>query len=556
MNISSVFYITDSVQTLKLLENCFLADWYVYFRIQSDEQQPTMAEPSTVSSPDSSETELDELDDDFNNVIASIDRDEQNALNFDIPENFDMKELFAKITFKREITQSHMRINALLAKLDPENPLLIIFVKKLFFKMSTFIKSLKLDMQNAGSIPESTLAKCFNQVHEYTTSLEYIMSCLILFDIGTERSFEDEHKIICYRITECIREFVIEQKVTELPSSSVKVPKRFVTDASRPRIRYVAGYCVSALRKRYTQIKQSKMFSHSKEAQSAFREAKISINIINLLKEEEHYLKETTTDRESLTDTERKQNVNRGLTNVTDSMFDFFLCLTNTCLSKLVHENLVNYGESMYNMCLDVVQSDSNLYEKFSHMVILRLHTENIEEFHDSNMNLSEHLETMVITSAQIYHIYNELVRKYFMVLFAQFCRDVKAAFKIQKTMAHRKQIKVAKSTETSTATNSSVKSTKQMGNKRKTDAEKPAAMSQTDLKPGASVSSHYEPKPGTSASDSDTCVKCHTGEGNDWIQCDGCDSWLHRKCAGLSNYKKWKKFSKESVSWFCKDCE
>ena len=307
-------------------------------------------------------------------------------------------------------------------------------------------------MQNAGNIPESTLAKFFfNQVHEYTTSLEYIMSCFILLDIGTERSFEDEHKIICYRITECIREFVIEQKVTELQCSSVKVPKRFVRDASRPRICCVAGYYVAALRKRYTQIKQSKMFSHPKEAQSAFREAKFSINIINLLKEEEHYMKETTTDRESLTDTERKQNVNRGLTNVTDSMFDFFLCLTNTCLSKLVHKNLVNYGESMYKMCLNVVQSDSNLYEKFSHMVILRLHTENIEEFHDRNLNLSEHLETMVITSAQIYHVYNELVRKYFMVLFAQFAAMSRPPLKY-KTMTHRKQIKVAKSTETSTA--------------------------------------------------------------------------------------------------------
>ena len=93
------------------------------------EKQHTVAEISTISSPDSSETELDELDDDFNNVIASIDRDQQNALNFDLPENFDMKALFAKITFKKEITQSHMRINALLAKLDPENPLLIKFVK-------------------------------------------------------------------------------------------------------------------------------------------------------------------------------------------------------------------------------------------------------------------------------------------------------------------------------------------------------------------------------------------------------------------------------------------
>ena len=71
-----------------------------------------------------------------------------------------------------------------------------------------------------------------------------------------------------------------------------------MTDASRPRIRYVAGYCVAALRKRYTQIKQSKMFSHSKQAQSAFREAKFSMDIINLLKEEERYMKEPTTDRE------------------------------------------------------------------------------------------------------------------------------------------------------------------------------------------------------------------------------------------------------------------
>ena len=100
----NIFISIFSEQTLKLLENCFLAVWYVCFRTQSDEQQHTVAEISTISSPDSSETELDEPDDDINNVIASIDRDQQNALNFDIPENFDMKALFAKITFKKEIT--------------------------------------------------------------------------------------------------------------------------------------------------------------------------------------------------------------------------------------------------------------------------------------------------------------------------------------------------------------------------------------------------------------------------------------------------------------------
>lgn len=433
--------------------------------------------------------------------------------------------------------------------LKPENQKLVTFVKKLFYKMSTYIRCLKLDEGKSGGIPESKLGTFFNQVHEYTTSLEYIMSCLVLFDIGAERGFEDEHKIICYKITESIREFVIEQKVAELQPNVMNVNRRFVTDACSPRIRYVAGYCVAALRKRYTQIKQSNMFSRSKEAQSVFKEAKISVNIINSLKEEEHYLKETTTNPESLADTDRRQNVNRGLTNVTDSIYDFFLYLTKTCLSKLVHENLVTYGESMYNKCLDVVQSETNLYEFFSHLVILRLHPGSIEEFHDSHVNLSEHLENMVITSAQIHRIYNELVRKYFMVLFAQFCRDVKSTLKVKKTMAHRKQIKVAKSTE---------KSKKGQGDKQTsktpTSSKKTIMPSQIEPEPGTSTAAQDEMTPGTS--DSDLCAKCKTGEGNDWIQCDGCNSWLHRKCAGLANYRKWKKYSKESASWFCTACQ
>ena len=120
-------------------------------------------------------------------------------------------------------------------------------------------------------------------------------------------------------------------------------------------------------------------------------------------------------------------------------------------MSKLVQGNLVRYGESMYNKCLDVVRGDSSLYEKCSHLVVTRLHSENIEDFQECTLDLSEYLENIVCTSAQIHQIYNELVQKYFLVLFAQFRQDVKSALNVRKTMAHRKQIKVSTKSEKKT---------------------------------------------------------------------------------------------------------
>ena len=515
---------------------------------------PQSMDSTPGSIADSADT--DELEDEFNDVIAAIDIGVEDALSFDLPENFDVNDLLENICFTTEITESQTRINAIIAQLKQQHLKCKTFIKKVLSKMSTSVKSLEVD--KSGAIPENKLATFFSQVHEYSTSLGYIMDCLDLFDIGGEQAFQEEHRITCYRILEYIREFVMEQKVSELKPESSKLMKRFITDSCKPRIRYVAGYCVASLRKHYVQLKQTNIFAHSSESQSSFKEAKIALNVINCLKEEEHYLKEVTNDPDSLMDIDRRQNYRRGLTNVTDSMFDFFLCLTKTCMSNLVQENLVRYGESMYNKCLDVVRSDSSLYEKFSHMVVTRLHSESVEDFYDSTLILSEYMENIVYTSAQICQIYNELVQKYFMVLFAQFRRDVKSILKVQKTMAHRKQIKVSKSAEKSSKPKSSDK--KKSKSAKKTSKSRASGESR--------VTSQVEPVPGPSTqndppaelmdsdNDSDVCAKCGSGEGTDWIQCDSCNSWLHRKCAGLSNYMKWKKYSKDSAIWYCKECQ
>ena len=75
------------------------------------------------------------------------------------------------------------------------------------------------------------------------------------------------------------------------------------------------------------------MFSLSSQSQLSFKEAKIALNVINSLKEVEHYLKEITNDPDSLIDIDGRQNYRRGLTYVTDMCF-------KTCTKNLVRYSM------------------------------------------------------------------------------------------------------------------------------------------------------------------------------------------------------------------------
>ena len=73
--------------------------------------------------------------------------------------------------------------------------------------------------------------------------------------------------------------------------------------------------------------------------------------------------------------------------------------------------------------------------------------------------------------------------------------------------MAHRKQIKINKSSD--------------VKQRKATSGRKQAVVDS-------------EPQQGTSSMTNDRCIKCVGGDC--WIQCDFCNGWWHRKCAGLQN--------------------
>ena len=99
-----------------------------------------------------------------------------------------MKELFENIGFIKEMTESHTRIDVIIYQLQQHYLKCNTFVKKVLSRMSTSIESLDidkcLDINKSGVILESKHTTFFNHVHEYSTTLGYVMDCLELFYIG------------------------------------------------------------------------------------------------------------------------------------------------------------------------------------------------------------------------------------------------------------------------------------------------------------------------------------------------------------------------------------
>lgn len=168
------------------------------------------------------------------------------------------------------------------------------------------------------------------------------------------------------------------------------------------------------------------------------------------------------------------------------------------------------------------------------------------------------------------------------MVLLSQFRKDIKSSFRVEKTMAHRKQIKVSKQSETEN-TNTRKASSKKTTSKCKRSQTKQSEIVLEELgpshepQPGPSHEPQpglsHEPQPGPSHAPqpgsshdqqlhadeddtSDLCQKCFREKEAEWIQCDACNSWFHRTCAGLKTARLWKKYMKENVSWFCYACK
>ena len=140
---------------------------------------------------------------------------------------------------------------------------------------------------------------------------------------------------------------------------------------------------------------------------------------------------------DSLLDICRRQNLNRGLTNIPDSVFNFFIKITEMCLDMLTSQNLNTMGEKMFSECQNRIES-SDLYQKFVEICSIPKDSCTVMEAVDSpDESITPQVQVIM---KKLFH---QIIKLQLMVMFNQFRKDTLDSLQIGK-MAHRKQIRVS----------------------------------------------------------------------------------------------------------------
>ena len=96
-----------------------------------------------------------------------------------------------------------------------------------------------------------------------------------------------------------------------------------------------------------------------------FDEASIILDILDSMSMNEHVLESQTKYAHTLQETSSRQLFSRGLTNISDSLFEFFMELCNLCLELLIDSNLHVHGKNLYQFCITTIETDAPRFEKF-----------------------------------------------------------------------------------------------------------------------------------------------------------------------------------------------
>jgi uncharacterized membrane protein len=266
------------------------------------------------------------------------------------------------------------------------------------------------------------------------TSDSHKLACTTLFQ--KYNKFDKAHSHICYKITMAIRKYLLKEKADLYPTEvkSHELAKRTTTEASKGRIRYVGGYCIHQIRKKYLTLQQSRMYSLNILKQTEFDEASDKISILNSLREEEYFLKKSSCKPETLLDISEKQNLSKGLVHIPDELFDFFEHLCDFILSLLTFENFQRHGEDLHKFVLSKLLTSTDLQREFESVVKSRKIMNSLFfETHDD------------IPSTYILELFQEILKLFLKVVFNQFRRDILQSYSVSKTMEHRKQVQVKK---------------------------------------------------------------------------------------------------------------
>ena len=515
---------------------------------------------------------------------------ENNNSNCSLPADVDILSDIKSLYFIHPSNTFQEDQNRAIKFLQDNDVLMNVFATQQYGKLTSLYEN-SIKVQEGETIPQSQLSDFMARFNTYMTSDLYMNSCRTLLD---DQYTQEARFAVCFKIMTFLRKYLLKKKSEVLPVSCANVQNRTsysqLSSTARWKIRYVGGYTVARLRSKYQHLLKTNLYKTGRHGISTYLNSKKILEVLSCFEINEKTLNETSSDPGSLLEISRKQNITRGLTNITDETYQWFGYLIFQTLYELNTENLTLHGSKLYEHTLSNLQSDSEMFAKFVSLVSSSQPVEHLSC--DSGMDVQNEvtslMENMVESVCATETVFCEIINKVLSVLTKQFSKDVTAAFEIKKKMEHRKQIKVGskrKSTAQPSVRHAAAKKpTKTVQARqpaRRTPREKPSTSSKasdSDTSESESegqdktVQTRRTPrdKPSTSAltssiltSESETedqtlCEKCGKvyKESEQWIACDSCEKWFHRRCAGLWSAAKWNLYQSPDKDFFCPYCQ
>ena len=388
--------------------------------------------------------------------------------------------------------------------------------------------------------------------------------------------------------------------VLEAPNPSYK--KGILSTAGKAKIRYVGGMCVAKTRKHITNMLN---YNIGDPRQCIKERIAILVKQIHLLHSFELSLEERKNAHcdKTFDEVERRQNVTQGLTYVNEKCFSFFLCLNNKITTLMTVSSLEKEKAGTFENCRDMINNDDevkfiwsqlcegqididislNIFHLITQRYLLVCHKQFLKDT-KSQLNVlkkkrhRKEIEKKTVES-QSHEINMELIKK-----------DTSNNKEISHLKLKLKCLENPKYFNSKTFTRLDLM---KLCEAYKVVFSKNMKKDQlaTHLREGISISQHMEnqyifedPEQGTSnepqkkkakrshipskgkgkgkgkSTSSNTkyfCGECD-GEyfdGEDWIECDYCNTWFHRSCASLENETDWEHVQIEEVEWVCNHC-
>ncbi|KAJ8318222.1 hypothetical protein KUTeg_003313, partial [Tegillarca granosa] len=345
-------------------------------------------------------------------------------------------------------------------------------------------------------------------LNKFLSSVEYNNACKKLFQV---HGLSKQQNKLCTKLMFWLMDKQIDMKAQQIVAAQKEAldtkdtPDIQHSSAGQAKIRYIAGVCINKISSRLKNSVIRKIGKTSKKSKIArmldYKKQKLLQNF--RIKEDEAPGPGET----SMAEIQNKQGPTRGLTIVSDDVFQFFIKLNSFLQKKSTLEYFHLYGENIFQHCRNIIDSNDELIQDW------------ISLFGGVEDNIEDEIFLTLIME-----LFKDVTEHFVRVAFVD-------ALKLFKQTVPRKKKQALRSKLTALG---------ERDEKRKKSSDDKVESAQGSSEYSCSICKQF-------------CEWEPTSIEYESIACDKCNSWCHYKCVNIKGNESF--LMKKSGTWFCPKC-